>query len=202
MLVVAILVKLDSPGPAIFSQRRVGCKITRVGGKLQKQIYTFMFYKFRSMQHNADQNCHRDFIEAYIQNDTSRMHAMQSAPSDSGNQYKLNGDKRITKLGGFLRKTSLDELPQLWNVIKGDMSLVGPRPPIPYEVEMYDSWHMKRLCTIPGVTGLWQVVARNSVSFDDMVHLDIEYIDNQSFWLDIKILFNTPVAVLFSKKCS
>ncbi len=201
LLIIAILIHYDSFGPAIFSQQRVGCRIRRLGGTLRKELYTFTFYKFRTMDHHADQGCHRAFIEAYIRNDMAKMISLQNGPSGIGNIYKLNGDRRITRLGKFLRKTSLDELPQFWNVLKGDMSLVGPRPAIPYEVEMYEHRHMRRLFTIPGITGLWQVVARNSVNFDEMVRLDIEYIHRQSFWLDIQILLKTPLAV-FSQKCN
>jgi lipopolysaccharide/colanic/teichoic acid biosynthesis glycosyltransferase len=201
LLVIAILIRLDSPGPVIFSQTRVGCKYRRSGGRMKKEPCTFTFYKFRSMKYKADSGCHREFIEAYIRNDTEKMKSLQKGPSDGGNLYKLNGDSRITRIGKYLRKTSLDELPQLWNVIKGEMSLVGPRPAIPYEVEMYERRHIKRLYALPGITGLWQVKGRNSVSFEDMVTLDIEYVDNRSFWLDIKILVLTPLAVL-SKKCS
>jgi lipopolysaccharide/colanic/teichoic acid biosynthesis glycosyltransferase len=109
---------------------------------------------------------------------------------------KLVKDARVTTLGRFLRKSSLDELPQFWNVLKGDMSLVGPRPPIPYEVEMYRDWHHERLAAQPGVTGLWQVTARSSADFDEMVRLDIHYVEHLSFWLDLKILIMTPLAVL------
>jgi lipopolysaccharide/colanic/teichoic acid biosynthesis glycosyltransferase len=201
MLIIAILVRLDSPGPVIFKQQRVSCRVLHRNGRLEKQVYTFMFYKFRTMVQNADQGCHRAFMEAYIHNDAARMRALQKGSAEESAKYKLCGDHRVTRIGKILRKTSLDELPQLWNVLRGDMSLVGPRPPIPYEVEMYTAWHMKRLMAPPGITGLWQVVARNSCCFDDMVKLDIEYIENQSFWLDMKIVFKTPLAVL-SKKCS
>ncbi len=199
LLVIAILVKIDSPGPVIFSQKRVGCKCRFTGGMMRYQICTFTFYKFRTMHNKADERAHREFIEAYIRNDYEKMLSMQKGPVENGNHFKLNGDRRITHLGKILRKTSLDELPQLWNVLKGDMSLVGPRPAIPYEVSMYETWHHQRLFAIPGMTGLWQTTARNSVRFDDMVNLDIEYIKNQSFWLDIKILLLTPIAVLSKK---
>lgn len=123
------------------------------------------------------------------------MARLQKGTVEQGNEFKLNGDPRITRVGRILRKTSMDELPQFWNVLTGDMSLVGPRPAIPYEVEMYEPWHMTRLSTRPGLTGLWQVTARNSASFDDLVRIDLEYIEKQSFWLDLKILFMTPLAI-------
>jgi lipopolysaccharide/colanic/teichoic acid biosynthesis glycosyltransferase len=113
--------------------------------------------------------------------------------------HKLVHDPRVTRLGRFLRKTSLDELPQLWNVLKGDMSLVGPRPSIPYEVELYEPWQRRRLETLPGITGLWQATARSASSFEESVKMDIWYIDHQSLWLDLKILLLTPLAVLSSR---
>jgi lipopolysaccharide/colanic/teichoic acid biosynthesis glycosyltransferase len=108
----------------------------------------------------------------------------------------LTEDPRVTRLGKFLRKSSIDELPQLWNVLRGDMSIVGPRPPIPYEVEMYKPWHRKRLMAKPGLTGLWQVTARSSADFDEMVRMDIWYIEHQSLWLDLRILLKTPLSVM------
>ncbi len=116
-----------------------------------------------------------------------------------GSSPRSADDNRLTRLGRWLRETSLDELPQLWNVLKGDMSLVGPRPPLPYEVEMYEPWHCQRLAARPGITGLWQVTARSSADFDEMVQLDINYIQHQSLWLDLKILLKTPIAVLSGK---
>jgi exopolysaccharide biosynthesis polyprenyl glycosylphosphotransferase len=173
MLLLAMAIKLDSPGPIIFRQTRVGR-----GGR------RFTFYKFRSMYHNSDPQVHQQFVRNLING------------NHSGKIYKLAEDKRITRVGRFLRRTSLDELPQLWNVLKGDMSLVGPRPPIPYEVAEYKEWHKQRLTVTPGLTGLWQVTARSSVSFDEMVALDLEYVRRQSLALDIKILLLTIPAVL------
>ncbi len=200
LFLIAILIWLDSPGPAIFSQKRVGCKFRWVGKTLHKEICTFTFYKFRSMYHKADEGLHREFISAYISNDITHMARLQQAPAETHNLYKLNGDKRITRIGKFLRAFSLDELPQFWNVLKGDMSLVGPRPAIPYEVEMYEPWHRGRLYALPGITGLWQVTARNTAAFEDLVKVDLEYIEKQSFWLDMRILFRTPLAIL-ERKC-
>lgn len=130
--------------------------------------------------------------------DHEKMAAIQP-DKDGADMFKLNGDPRVTSIGSFLRKTSLDELPQLWNVLKGEMSLVGPRPPITYEVQNYSEESMGRLATVPGLTGLWQMTGRGELGFDEMVELDLEYIENRSLWLDIKILFGTVPAVLLSK---
>ena len=174
MLIVAIAIKLDSQGPVIFRQTRIG-----------KNHRPFTFYKFRSMRHNNDCSEHRLFVQSLIKGN-----------GGCSGTYKLTGDKRITRVGKFIRKTSLDELPQLFNVIKGDMSLVGPRPPIPYEVAEYKDWHHRRLAVMPGLTGLWQVEGRSSVSFDDMVAMDIAYVERRSLALDIKLLAQTVPVVL------
>ncbi len=201
MLVIAIAVRLDSKGSPIYSQKRVGCRYHWRSGNYQKEVTQFTFYKFRTMVYHTDDAIHRKFIAAYIHNDLPEMARLQQGKVEEGNQYKLNGDKRITRIGAILRKLSMDELPQLWNVLRGEMSLVGPRPAIPYEVELYEPWHMQRLATLPGLTGLWQVTARNSATFDDMVKMDLEYIAKQSFWLDMKILIKTPLAVI-DRKCN
>ena len=174
LLVAALLIKLDSRGPALFSQMRIG-----QGGQ------PFLVYKFRTMQHNADPEIHRRYVETLIQ---------QQALGDGS--YKMTRDPRITRVGRLLRRTSIDELPQIFNVLKGEMSLVGPRPPLPYEVESYQPWHLGRLATIPGITGLWQVRGRSRVPFDEMVRMDLEYIAHQSLGLDLKIMALTLPAVL------
>jgi lipopolysaccharide/colanic/teichoic acid biosynthesis glycosyltransferase len=198
MGIITLLIKWDSPGGVIFAQERVGARRRAVQGKIEWQRCTFTCYKFRSMRVNADAELHRRFVEAYIAGDENGMAAAQ--PEKQGEQrYKLNGDPRITRVGRFLRKTSLDELPQLWNVLKGEMSLVGPRPPIPYEVAMYSDRHLQRLQTIPGMTGLWQVKGRGELGFEEMVNLDLEYIQTQSFWQDVRILLGTIPAVLLNK---
>lgn len=199
MLAIAVLIKLDSPGPVIFSQERVGAKVRGKGGKRSWEASAFTVYKFRTMYHNADSERHRAFVQALIRKDDQTMSALQGGKTEGPNKYKMVNDPRITRVGKWLRKTSLDELPQLWNVLKGDMSLVGPRPPIAYEVDMYTPAHMQRLAAKPGLTGLWQVTSRSSVDFDTMVDLDVSYIENQSFWLDLEILAKTPVAVLRGK---
>jgi len=198
LAVIAMLVKLDSPGSAIFAQERVGVRLRRFQGKVYWERVMFTCYKFRSMHINADQNLHRKFVEAYIAGDDARMASIQPDKKE-GPKYKLNGDPRITRVGHFLRKTSLDELPQIWNVLKGDMSWVGPRPAILYEVERYSAWHLRRLEAMQGMTGLWQVKGRGELGFDDMVRLDVEYVENQSFGLDLKIIFGTVPAVLLKR---
>lgn len=196
LLVVALLVVLDSPGPAIFRQERVNLRRRVVDGRPRWEVGTFTFIKFRTMHNGADPGKHREYVKAFIENDAEGMKAVQGSDTQV---RKIVNDPRVTRLGAVLRKTSIDELPQLWNVLKGDISLVGPRPPIPYEVDMYKPWHRQRLSTIQGVTGLWQITARSSADFDEMVKLDLEYIERQSFWLDLKILIKTPLAVLKSR---
>ena len=182
MLIIAVLIKLTSPGPVLFRQKRIGFLGRR-----------FTFLKFRSMVTNADQNIHESYIIDLINGQNGQINCGTTAQP----LYKMNDDPRVTYLGRILRKTSLDELPQLFNILKGDMSLVGPRPPIPYEVEKYRLWHRGRVLEVkPGLTGLWQVSGRSKTSFDDMVRLDLRYADNWSIWLDIKIIFKTIRAVL------
>jgi lipopolysaccharide/colanic/teichoic acid biosynthesis glycosyltransferase len=195
-LVLAVLIMLDSPGPSIFRQKRVGLRRRTQNLRTVWEVCPFTFYKFRTMYQNADSEMHRAYIQAFIHNDQQGMAELQNGDTEV---RKLVDDPRITPLGRFLRKSSLDELPQLWNVFKGDMSLVGPRPPIPYEVEMYEPKHYRRLGTKPGITGLWQVTARSSADFYEMVSLDVEYIEHQSLWLDLKILLQTPMVVLRGK---
>ena len=174
-LLIALLIKLDSRGPIFYKQERVG-----MDGRV------FLFYKFRSMQVGSDDATHREYQRAYISGQ-----AESNLGDDDRPVFKLRGDQRITRTGKLLRKTSLDELPQLFNVLRGDMSVVGPRPPIPYEVENYQLWHRKRLDMKPGITGLWQVSGRNRLPFDEMVRMDLYYIENWSLLLDIKIILQT-----------
>lgn len=172
-LIVAILIKLEDPkGKVFFSQERNG-----------KYPGTFKMYKFRSMVHNAEE----------------LLEKLKDQNEQTGPVFKMKEDPRITRVGKFIRKTSIDELPQLFNVLRGDMSLVGPRPPIPREVEQYTTYQMQRLGVKPGLTCLWQVGGRNSVDFDVWVELDIEYIKNRSLWLDIKLIIKT-VFVLFGDR--
>jgi exopolysaccharide biosynthesis polyprenyl glycosylphosphotransferase len=174
-LLIALLIKLDSRGPVFYKQERVG-----MDGRI------FLFYKFRSMQVGSDDATHREYQRAYISG-----RADSNLGDDERPVFKLRADDRITRVGRLLRKTSLDELPQLFNVLRGDMSVVGPRPPIPYEVENYQVWHRKRLDMKPGITGLWQVSGRNRLPFDEMVRMDLYYIENWSLLLDIKIILQT-----------
>jgi lipopolysaccharide/colanic/teichoic acid biosynthesis glycosyltransferase len=181
LIVLSVLVKLTSKGPILFRQQRLG----QYGHK-------FTFLKFRSMQHNNDHKIHEQYVKHLISGTNGH-------PQENGSQhttYKLTVDPRITGIGNFLRKTSLDELPQLLNVLRGEMSLVGPRPPISYEFDCYDLWHKRRLLSVkPGITGLWQVTGRSRVKFDEMVRLDLTYASSWSPWLDLKILLRTPRAV-------
>lgn len=193
MVIVAIVIYIDSPGPVFFVQERVGAK-RESGDKCSywKRV-NFRCYKFRTMKLNADSAVHQAYIKALIENDSKQIDSIQGQTTSV---RKLVNDPRIIRPGKLLRKLSLDELPQLWNVVRGDMSLIGPRPAIPYEVEMYKPWHLRRLEAQPGLTGLQQVTARCVADFDQQVRLDIEYVDNQSLWLDIKILLKTPLAVI------
>ena len=181
LVAIALAIKLASKGPVIFEQERMG-----QFGK------SFRLLKFRTMYANNDPKIHRDFVQNFIagkiENDTKNEAASVV--------YKITNDPRVTPIGRFLRKTSLDEFPQLWNVVRGEMSLVGPRPPLRYEFEVYDVWHRRRVLEAkPGVTGLWQVSGRSRTCFDDMVRLDLRYSQSWSLWLDLKILLATPLAI-------
>ncbi len=180
-LIISVLIRLDSNGAVLFRQERVGMDGRR-----------FLCYKFRTMKTDADESVHRD---AYLKN----IEGLSEA--NAGNEEnpvfgKVKDDPRITSIGKFLRRTSLDELPQFLNVLRGEMSIVGARPPIPYEVEEYDIWHRKRLDMKPGITGLWQVSGRNRLTFEEMVRIDLFYIENWSVWLDLKIILLTLPAIL------
>jgi lipopolysaccharide/colanic/teichoic acid biosynthesis glycosyltransferase len=179
---IALAVKATSNGPILFRQQRIGQH-----GK------SFVFLKFRSMHVNNNAAVHKEYVQQLIAGKAEKQ------PSNGNGQgvYKLTKDSRITRVGAFLRRTSMDELPQFINVLKGEMSLVGPRPPVPYEVEAYDIWHRRRLMEAkPGITGLWQVSGRSRVNFDDMVRLDLHYARTWSPWADMKILWRTPGAVV------
>ena len=181
LAIVAAAIKVNSKGPIIFRQVRVG--------QFGKH---FTFFKFRSMYIGSDAAIHKEYVTTFIS---------QGAPSNgTGGVYKITNDPRVTTVGRWLRKTSLDELPQLWNVLCGHMSLVGPRPAIPYECEFYALWHYRRVLEVkPGLTGLWQVRGRSRLNFDDMVRLDLKYANRWSIWLDLKILLQTPKAVLMGE---
>jgi lipopolysaccharide/colanic/teichoic acid biosynthesis glycosyltransferase len=183
LLLTAALVKLKSPGPVFFRQVRVG-----------RMMKPFTMLKFRTMHVNSDSRIHQEYVSSLIK-------AKAAAHGAVGQQiFKLAADPRVTPIGRLLRKTSIDELPQLINVLKGDMSLVGPRPPLHYEVEQYQRWHCRRVLEAkPGLTGLWQVAGRSRTTFDEMVRLDLRYARTRSLWNDIKILLATPGAVIAGK---
>ena len=182
LVMIALAIKLTSKGPVLFRQVRLG----QYGKK-------FTFLKFRSMYINNDPTIHEEYVKRFIVGASGT----EQTAGQQQKLYKLTADPRITPVGRFLRNTSLDELPQFLNVLKGQMSLVGPRPPVIYEYESYDLWHKQRLSAVrPGITGLWQVDGRSRVKFDEMVRLDIRYARSWSLWLDIKILLQTPRAVV------
>ncbi|PYV63202.1 MAG: UDP-phosphate galactose phosphotransferase [Acidobacteria bacterium] len=184
-LAIAVAIKVSSKGPVFFRQQRVG-----------QYGVPFVFLKFRSMYAGSDPSSHRKYVCELIRGQAK----CETSKGNGAGVYKQTADARITPLGNFLRRTSLDELPQFFNVFKGEMSLVGPRPPIAYEVEAYDTWHRRRLLEAkPGITGLWQVNGRSRVKFDDMVRLDLKYASTWSLWLDLKILLRTPYAVLLGE---
>ena len=185
MIVIAVIVKFSSPGPILFKQKRVGY--------LGRE---FTFMKFRSMRIDMDDKIHQDYVKKLIEG----KHDEVNMGTEDNPIYKIINDPRVTPIGAFIRKTSLDELPQFFNVLKGDMSLVGPRPPIPYEIDSYKNWHLERIAELkPGITGMWQAYGRSETTFDEMVRYDIQYVDNQSIWLDIRILCATILTVFKSR---
>ncbi len=188
-LLIAILIKLDSDGPVIFVQGRVGARRRRRHGQVIWEIQTFALYKFRSMVRDADESLHQAHIRHYILGHRQGLNSLEKG-------LKVVDDPRITRVGRIIRKTSLDELPQLANVLKGEMSLVGPRPVPTYEFAEYQPQHYERLAAWSGITGLWQVKGRSLTSFEEQIDLDVEYIRRQSLWLDLKILLLTLPAVL------
>jgi lipopolysaccharide/colanic/teichoic acid biosynthesis glycosyltransferase len=173
-VITAIAIRLESPGPIIFKQKRVG-----LNGEI------FLMYKFRSMYNNADESIHEKQIEAYAE-----------GKLDPEQGYKIKYDPRITKVGRFIRKTSIDEFPQIINVFKGEMSLVGPRPVPIYEANRHNLWQTERVSVLPGITGYWQVYGRSNTSFEEQNRLDIHYIRNETLWLNLKILLLTIPAAL------
>jgi len=178
---IALAIKLNSKGPVLFRQERLG----QYGNK-------FKLLKFRSMGTDCDSRIHQEYVSRFIAGQVS-----SNAGNSQSSVFKMQKDPRVTSVGVFLRKTSLDEFPQFWNVLMGDMSLVGPRPPLDYEFKAYDVWHRRRVLEIkPGITGLWQVEGRSRTQFDDMVRLDLEYARKWTIWLDVKILIQTPAAVV------
>jgi lipopolysaccharide/colanic/teichoic acid biosynthesis glycosyltransferase len=179
MVIIAIAIKLDSSGPVFFVQERVG----RYGRR-------FRMYKFRTYSHSHDPRTDQAFMKAYISGKVS------STDEPTRPRYKPNNQGQITRLGSLLRKTSLDEIPQIINILLGEMSLIGPRPNIPWEVETYQLWHTERLDVLPGITGLAQVKGRSNLGFDELVRYDIHYVRNQSLVMDLKILWWTVLTVV------
>lgn len=190
-LLIALLIKMDSDGPVIFKQERVGAKRKWLGRQAIWIIQNFCVYKFRSMVPDADPALHETYIRDFVEG--------HATPDSNGGKFKLTNDPRVTRMGRFLRKFSLDELPQLFNVVRGEMSLVGPRPVPPYEVACYKDNHHQRLAALPGITGLWQIKGRGRVTFEEMIRMDTEYVRNISLLLDLKILLLTIPAVLSRK---
>jgi lipopolysaccharide/colanic/teichoic acid biosynthesis glycosyltransferase len=181
LALIAFVIARDSPGGALFRQRRVG-----------RGAQPFTVIKFRTMRSRASHQEHKDYVLQLIAADAAGEDAEEPL-------FKLSADSRVTRVGHLLRKSSLDELPQLWNVLRGDMSLVGPRPTIPYEVETYPPSWFARFAVRPGMTGLWQVSGRSKLTYEQMIRLDIEYAHKRSFWLNVKILARTIPAVLFAR---
>jgi lipopolysaccharide/colanic/teichoic acid biosynthesis glycosyltransferase/GGDEF domain-containing protein len=180
---IALLIKTTSRGPVLFKQKRIGRK---------GQEFTFL--KYRTMYHNCDQTLHKEYMERLIRDEAEKRELKGET------YYKLADDPRITPVGRYLRKGSIDELPQFYNVLRGEMSLVGPRPPIAYEVRKYEAWQLRRILEAkPGITGLWQVSGRSTMTFKEQVRLDLRYLENQSLWQDIKILFKTIKVVFVTK---
>jgi lipopolysaccharide/colanic/teichoic acid biosynthesis glycosyltransferase len=184
LALIALAVRIDSRGPVLFRQRRVG-----------RGLEPFTVNKFRTMHDGVGHDTHRAFVLGLIAGE-------QPERPDGGPRFKLVGDERVTRLGRVLRQSSLDELPQLWNVLRGDMSLVGPRPPIPYEVEHYPAHWFARFAVKPGLTGLWQVSGRSDLTLEQMIALDVEYSERRSLWLNLSILARTVPAVLSGKGAS
>jgi lipopolysaccharide/colanic/teichoic acid biosynthesis glycosyltransferase len=184
LLLIAIAIRLDSRGPVLFRQRRLG-----------RGLAPFTVNKFRTMRDGVGHDIHRAFVLDLIA-------GRQPEQPEGGPRFKLNGDQRVTRLGRLLRRTSLDELPQLWNVLRGEMSLVGPRPPIPYEVDHYPAHWFGRFEVKPGVTGLWQVSGRCELTLEEMIALDIKYVDRRSLWLNLSILARTVPVILTTRGAS
>jgi lipopolysaccharide/colanic/teichoic acid biosynthesis glycosyltransferase len=177
LIVIWFLVRTTSPGKAMFRQTRIG----RLGRP-------FVMYKFRTMHDGCDDTIHREYVRKLLTDDVPPVGGVKGL-------YKLEVDPRVTRVGRVLRKTSLDELPQLLNVVKGDMSLVGPRPALPYEAELFSATHRDRFLVAPGVTGLWQICGRSKLPMQQGLDLDLEYVQNRTFWLDLQILIKTLPAV-------
>jgi lipopolysaccharide/colanic/teichoic acid biosynthesis glycosyltransferase len=198
LLVIALAIRFDGPGPILFKQERVRGRRVRTAGHYEWRLETFTMYKFRTMAPAASDELHRRYMAAYLAGDEQAMAAIQP-DGDAGDSYKLAADPRVTRVGRVLRKLSFDELPQLWNVLCGHMALVGPRPPLRYEVDQYEEHHLRRLAGCAGLTGWWQVNGRCETSFEEMVQLDVEYLERRSLWLDLVILVRTLPAMVSTR---
>lgn len=199
LILIALWIKYDSSGPVIYKQERITSRRVFKDGKYVWSMTPFTIYKFRTMSQDSSADVHKKFVKAFIKNDMQKMNDLQNTDKRDSGEFKLCNDSRITKTGAFLRRTSLDELPQFLNVLLGDMSVVGPRPALDYEVEDYQDWQLLRLACKQGITGYWQVTGRSESVFDNMVKQDIWYSCHQSIWLDIKIIIKTPIAILTGK---
>jgi lipopolysaccharide/colanic/teichoic acid biosynthesis glycosyltransferase len=198
LAVLAVAIKLESPGRVMFSQPRLRGRLIELDGRHAWCIEQFTLYKLRTMVANAEQASHRDYMTAYITRDEEHLSTLREGRV-AGDSYRPEADPRITRVGAALRRLSLDELPQLWNVLCGDMSLVGPRPPMSYEVELYEPHQLMRLTAPPGVTGWAQVNGRCTIDFEEMVRLDVDYIARHSLWFDLRVLLKT-IPVVLSRK--
>ncbi|MHC1785262.1 MAG: sugar transferase [Anaerolineaceae bacterium] len=196
LVLSALLIAVDSPGPVFFRQKRVGVRLERDGKILSWKQEPFYCYKLRTMVNGAKSDQHQAYLKALITKDEKKLREIEG---ENAKIHKLVNDSRVTRVGRYLRKLSLDEIPQFFNVLKGDMSVVGPRPAIPYEVEHYTPHHLRRLTAKPGITGLQQTTARSTRSFDEQVQLDIKYIENQSILQDLIIIAKTPFAIFTQK---
>jgi lipopolysaccharide/colanic/teichoic acid biosynthesis glycosyltransferase len=197
-VVIAIAIKLDDRGPALFTQQRLRGRRVRVSHGRIWIVESFTMHKFRTMRVGASAGPHRAYMEAYVSGDEERLKSLRPE-RQPGESFRPAEDPRVTRVGRFLRRLSLDELPQLWNVLRGDMSLVGPRPPVAYELKGYREHHRLRLASRPGITGLAQVRGRTSIGMEDTVRLDLDYIARRSLWLDVKILALTIPAVMMRR---
>jgi lipopolysaccharide/colanic/teichoic acid biosynthesis glycosyltransferase len=198
MLLVAIVIKLDDPGPVLFAQERMGARRVRQGDGWVWRLEPFLMFKFRTMWADAESTLHREYMTAYLAGDVERLATLRPGRKD-GESYRPAADPRVTFVGRILRKFSVDELPQLWNVLRGDMSLVGPRPPLRYEVEMYEPHHLNRFASRPGLTGWAQVSGRTTIGMEETLRLDLEYIARRTILFDLKILALTIPVVLLQR---
>lgn len=196
IIIAAIAIRLDSPGPALFHQKRVGARWRIEEGQVVWTPAEFSVFKFRSMSANSDSKIHEEHVRAFYKG------AISLDDHDHGAPAKIKSDSRVTRVGALLRKTSLDEIPQFFNVLRGEMSIVGPRPVPPYEVEMYEDWHRERLNALPGITGLWQIKGRGRVSADDAIRMDIAYVRQPNLLSDAWIIIATIPALVFGQGAS